>query len=145
MKIGLFHRSQSVTFHWKEQLNSVTSWIDSSHIYGSFKCHADHLRLFKNGKLKWLPHPLSPKALKALLPRHATNHECTSHSELCFNAGDDRANEQPGLTLMHTIFMRAHNQIAEQLSYLNPAWNDERIFQETRKILIAINQQITYK
>lgn len=138
-----FPRSQSITHHWREQLNLVTSWIDSSHIYGSFKCHSDHLRAFQSGKLKWLSHPLGP--FKGLLPRHATNHECTSRTKLCFEAGDDRANEQPGLAAMHTLLMREHNRLAEQLELLNPRWDEHKIFEEARKIVIAINQHITYK
>ena len=141
-----FVRSQSVgSSLWKDQLNLVTSWLDSSHVYGSFKCQSDHLRTLKGGRLKWLSHPLGPKSFKALLPRHATNHECNSKSQLCFNAGDDRANEQPGLVAMHTLLMREHNRLAQRLEYLNPNWDDEKIFQEARKIVVAINQHITYK
>lgn len=96
------------------------------------------------GRLKQLSHPLS-SSFKSLLPRHATNHECTSPTKLCFNAGDDRANEQPGLAVMHTLLLREHNRLAQQFEYLNPTWNDEKIFQEARKVVIAINQHITYK
>ena len=76
---------------WREQLNLVTSWMDSSHVYGSFKCQADNLRTHNGtgGQLKSLSHPLG-SSFKSLLPRHATNHECRSPSKLCFNAGDDR-------------------------------------------------------
>ena len=136
-----------MTIKWREQLNLVTSWIDSSQVYGSFKCESDNLRLHQSGQLKTLSHPLSSNSskLKPLLPRHATNHECKSPSKLCFNAGDDRVNEQPGLTVLHTLLVREHNQMAKQLEYLNPKWKDERIFQETRKIIIAITQHITFK
>ena len=45
---------------------------------------------------------------------------------------------------LHTLWVRQHNRIAKELSELNPHWNDERLFQESRKLLIAIYQHILY-
>ena len=62
----------------------------------------------------------------------------------CFLGGDVRASENTALAGMHTIFVRLHNHYAQRLRQLNRRWSSERIFQETRKIVVAIVQQITY-
>lgn len=49
-----------------------------------------------------------------------------------------------GLASLHTIWMREHNRLASQLALLNPSWNDEKLFQEARKIVAAMMQHITY-
>lgn len=63
----------------------------------------------------------------------------------CFFSGDDRVNEQISLASMHTLFNREHNRIAMRLKKINYHWNDRKLFQETRKILGAILQKISYE
>src|SRR5262249_3589340 len=59
-------------------------------------------------------------------------------------AGDIRANEQIGLTAVHTLFVREHNRIADQLATEHPDWSDEQIYQGARRIVGAEIEAITY-
>ena len=58
---------------------------------------------------------------------------------------DHRVNEQVALIAMHTVWVRQHNRLAQQLSQINPSWSDEQVYQETKKIIEAQLQIITYK
>lgn len=128
----------------RDQMNAITSYIDASNLYGSDPCMNQQLRENMGGKMKVLKHPMSPNIFKPLMPRHAHHPECKSPTGKCFMTGDDRNSEQPGLASMHTMMLREHNRIAAKLELLNPHWSDDKIFQEARKVIIAINQHITY-
>ena len=58
---------------------------------------------------------------------------------------ETRSNQNLGILSLHTLWLREHNRIARTLKYLNPYWNDEKIFQEARRICIAQYQHIIYK
>nr|KAG5697466.1 hypothetical protein BaRGS_029357 [Batillaria attramentaria] len=81
-----------------------------------------------------------------LLPAADEEEENCNHrpGEFCFVAGDIRVNEQPGLTVMHTMWMRLHNVIARELRLRRPSDSSEELFQLTRKIVVAIIQNINY-
>lgn len=65
-------------------------------------------------------------------------------TEMNLLTGDGRANENVYLTSLHTLFLREHNRIASILSQLNHEWDDEKIYQQTRKVTAAIIQHIAY-
>ena len=62
----------------------------------------------------------------------------------CFIAGDSRSNEQMSLAAFHSLFLREHNRIARDLKRINNHWTGEIVYQETRRIMAAVMQKITY-
>ena len=130
------------TFGYGEQMNQITHYLDGSTVYGSDDEDAKELRKFSGGLLKIH----NPSHGKGLLPQEEEKgeNECQISKQKqerdnfkCFKAGDSRSNEQPGLAVYHTVWIREHNRIAKELSYLNPHWEDERLYQESRRITVA--------
>ncbi|CAB3370662.1 Hypothetical predicted protein [Cloeon dipterum] len=129
----------------REQVNQNSAFLDASHVYGEHICRITSLR-GSGGRMNTtiLP-PLAPNApVRELLPQVGTNPECRSQNGLCFAAGDGRASEQPGLTIMHTMFMREHNRLADALHLINPRWSEETVFHHARRIVAAQTQHITF-
>ncbi|KAH9364783.1 hypothetical protein HPB48_011799 [Haemaphysalis longicornis] len=120
----------------------VTSFIDGSTIYGSSEAEAKFLRAFEGGQL------LSQRtaAGEELPPADLATLDCRRGAQdpPCFSSGDPRVNADLGLGLMHSVWLREHNRVARSLQALNPQWDDERTFQEARRIVGAELQYITY-
>ena len=109
-------------------VNEISAYLDASMVYGSDEGTATNLRANDGtGRLRL--------GEDGNLPRDADGN---------FLAGDIRANEQQQLTSMHTIFAREHNRIADTLSEVNPDWSGERVYQESRSLVGAQIQAITY-
>ncbi|XP_045771680.1 chorion peroxidase-like [Maniola jurtina] len=127
---------------WREQFNQVSAYIDGSPLYASSARQSDKLRLFRNGMLQYgrvqQRRPLLPTDRDELCRGGAVSTDC-------FKSGDARVNEHPGLVAAHIVWLRQHNRMAQELAHLNPHWSDEKIYQETRKIVGAMIQHITYR
>ena len=122
-----FHRSVALEgMDVRTQVNNITAFIDGSNIYGSSKDVADSLRAFDGGKLTM----------------NAENYMPQDEGEQ-YKSGDVRVNENAGLTSMHTIWAREHNSVAEKLAEQHPEWNDEKLYQESRKWVVAEMQAVT--
>ena len=131
------------TYSPREQLNAITSYLDASNVYGSNPTVGNAVRAFEDGLLKEGDPAL--RGQKKALPIDEDDIMACLNTRKCFLAGDFRANEQTSLIIMHTLWFREHNRIARQLKRINPSWNDERLFQETRRIVGALMQKITYE
>lgn len=121
----------------RQQINQITSFIDGSMVYGSDDTRADALRSFDGGRLKVSEGDLLPYNT-AGLPNAG------GHDDRLFLAGDIRANENAALTSMHTLWVREHNRVADQISADDPTLSDEQIYQRARTIVIAQIQAITF-
>ena len=62
----------------------------------------------------------------------------------CSLVGDERGDENIALHSMHTLWVREHNRIATELKKINAIWPEEKLYQETRKIVSATYQHIVY-
>ncbi|XP_076090144.1 salivary peroxidase/catechol oxidase-like [Mytilus galloprovincialis] len=122
---------------YREQKNLLSSYIDASFLYGSQRNLTLQLRvpdsfLMKTDTGNLLPTQNGGNCLKL------------SKRDRCPLAGDRRNNEAPNLGLNHLLFVREHNRLSTKLHELNPCWSNEKVFQETRRIIIAQVQHITY-
>jgi len=126
----------------RQQINEITSYIDGSNVYGSDSVRANFLRTNDGtGKLKTSAGDLLPFNT-ALLPNAQSGSGPIDPS--FFIAGDVRANEQIGLAATHTLFVREHNRLAEEIAAADPTLSGEEIYQRARKVVGAEIQAITY-
>jgi hypothetical protein len=142
----------------RQQVNAITAYLDLSNVYGSTLAVANALRTFSHGQLKTsdngLELPLNSSAYfsptladpdpNQLAELNMANDSQLLPNDQLFAAGDVRANENVELTALQTLFVRNHNLIASELQQEHPAWSDEQLYQEARKINIAEEQYINY-
>ena len=122
----------------RQQINEITAWIDASNVYGSDSERANELRtLDGTGQLKTSEGNFLPFNVNGFS-------NAGGDANTLFLAGDVRANEQIGLTTMHTLFMREHNWQANKIKSANPRFSGDQIYEKAREIVGAQMQAITY-
>ncbi|MGK7955991.1 MAG: peroxidase family protein, partial [Crocosphaera sp.] len=135
----------------REQLNEITAFVDGSMVYGSNLTTALSLRA--NDGTGRMATSIGTNG-EELLPLDANGN---------FMAGDIRVNEQLGLTSVHTLFVREHNRLADELGNtldkgsgtkfrrLNRLFEESElsrgdfIYESARRLVGAKIQNITYK
>ena len=105
-------------------INEVTHWWDGSQIYGSDQATQDLLRSHVCGKLRLNP--------DGTLPLDAKGIEETGF----------KRNWWVGLAMLHTLFVREHNAICDELAASYPDWDDNRLFNVARLVNAAVMAKI---
>jgi peroxidase len=127
-------------------INTQTGWIDASQVYGYGQTLPGPgaggqtpgvLREFSGGRML-VEHGTN------LLPRTPTVLPTPLFPSTLFVCGDffPRCNETPGLTMMHTLFVREHNRKVAEYAAQNPNLNDEQLFQLGRRWVMSLMQSI---
>ncbi|GAA2887970.1 hypothetical protein GCM10010517_51870 [Streptosporangium fragile] len=129
--------------------NSSNHHIDLNQLYGLDEAATAALRTFDGGLLKSrlvnggeFPPPLCEKgrikpefsALSVIRFAELTD----AQRDTLFATGSDRGNIQIGFTMLTVLFLREHNRVARLLAERHPRWDDERLFQTARNILIVL-------
>ncbi|XP_061585165.1 eosinophil peroxidase-like [Cololabis saira] len=139
----------------RQQMNTLTAFIDVGQVYGSDDVKARSLRDLSTDEGLLRVNTEFDDNGRNLLPFATGHNMCATRRRItndsdaeevpCFFAGDERSNENIGLASLHTLMMREHNRLAKGLAELNPHWDGERLYQETRKIMGAYLQVITFR
>jgi len=131
--------------------NEISSFIDGSVVYGSDEERAAWLRTLSNGKLKTsegnlLPYNTLNGEYDFIIDDNAPHMEdATGQLTKLFVAGDVRANENTVLASFHTLWVREHNRLCDEIKLEHPAWGDELIYQHARRIVGGLIATVTYE
>jgi hypothetical protein len=136
----------------RQQINTVSSYIDGSSVYGDAPERLEWLRegpyngrLSDNGGRLLLDHGYLPRrdarGNAATAPEMALMGRLAATPGRAMVAGDTRANENVALTATHTLFAREHNRIVNALP---SRLSGETKFEIARRIVGAEQQYITY-
>src|SRR5207248_5861031 len=131
----------------RQQVNTITAWLDGSMVYGSDATTAAALRTMSGGLMKTSAGNMLPLDNAATFPGGTLTMANDAHivpDDQLFAAGDVRANENIELTSLQTLFVREHNSWAAKIAAGNSSHADEQIYQRARAIVIADIQAITY-
>lgn len=143
--------SGTSTSNFRRHINSTTAFIDASAVYGPDQPRADWLRSHIGGKLKTSSGDMLPwntttgEADAPVDPNAPAMDMPFPFVDKLFVAGDFRANENPFLLGIHTLFVREHNRLCDEIANQNPNWTDEQIYQRARKLVGGQIAAITYE
>ncbi len=149
------------TSHDDYRQNTSNHEIDLCQIYGLSEDRTHMLRSHEGGRLRsqllngeefpeFLFKPIQPGAKPEIRKEFDGLHDekflidtiledaPKEHLEKVFAVGLEHGNSTIGNTVMNVLFLRDHNRVAGELQKAHPDWNDERLFQTTRNVMIVI-------
>ncbi len=136
----------------REQVNTISSYIDGWSVYGGTDERLDWLRVgtvdgdpTNNSAYLLTSDNYLPTALdrpEAETPDVELMGRLFADPTAAVIAGDVRANENLALTAVHTLFVREHNRIVDALP---DDLDEETKFQIARRVVAAELQYITYQ
>ncbi|XP_031572884.1 uncharacterized protein LOC116306893 [Actinia tenebrosa] len=94
----------------RQQINKITSYIDGSVVYGDSEGRNAHLRTKQNGKMKLTRNGIIPSNSMGIANDNVVGRDASR----LLVAGDTRANVQPGLIALHSLFVREHNRLCDE-------------------------------
>lgn len=131
--------------------------IDQSPLYGRTEAQTRVLRSMQGGRLKSQtiggeefppflfeadgtvkPEFCAADGTPILDPPLGLSHSPSARAETLFAVGGDRANANPQVAMLNVLFLREHNRLARMLEQNNPGWDDERLFETARNIVIFL-------
>jgi hypothetical protein len=137
----------------REQINTVSSYIDAAAVYGPSDSRLEWLRegpwdgnIANNGARLMLSQGMLPRrdarGDAATAPAMAIDGRLRAAPQRAMVAGDVRANENAALTATHTLFAREHNRIVNALP--NTLSESEK-FNIARRVVGAEQEYVTYR
>lgn len=131
----------------RNQVNGATQTIDLSNLYGgNILNNSELLRAYVGGQMLvevtkhgevTMPRMNSPVDTDTADLTQCNPPLNNPGGVGCFRTGDGmRGNQNPFIATLQSILLRRHNMHAAALAVYNPHWDDERLFQESRYVLL---------
>ena len=118
--------------------NAITSCLDGSMMYGRNQATLEALSTeFPRMDMNNNDEPPSPDTCQVNMANPLHFDPSTLYS-----LGDVRGNENPGLTAIHVMWLRRHNQWVDTFEREHSNWTKQQMFERARAIVIAEIQKV---
>ena len=139
--------------------NTSNHHIDLANVYGLTRTQTNLLRAFEGGKFKTQKlkrqdgvaeeYPLfyyadpeqgivDPQFAGLYKPLQDEQRQPSEKKRTMFAMGVERANVQIGYVMLNILCLREHNRLCDILAANYPDWDDERLFQTARNIVMVL-------